>query len=78
MKAQTTLQTAKPRPAPAMIQGAPIPRPPAVRDPAPPASKAARFDPQAKPADSAQFRAELNRRSEAPFTLAWGHGGLND
>jgi hypothetical protein len=42
------------------------------------ATKAARLDPQAKPDDSAQFRADLFQRSQAPFDAAWGHGGLND
>jgi len=78
MKAQTTLQTAKTQAMPAMVPVPPIPRPPAIPERAPAASKAARFDPKAKPADSAQFRADLIRRCEAPFTPAWGHGGLND
>jgi len=78
MKAQTTLASVRPQALPPPVSGKPIPPPPAIPQRPSVATKAARFDPQAKPDDSAKFRADLLQRSEAPFTAAWGHGGLND
>ncbi len=78
MKAQTTLEILKPQTPPAMLPVPPMPRPLAALERASAPSKAARLDPQAKPDDSAQFRADMLRRSQAPLTPAWGHGGLND
>jgi hypothetical protein len=78
MKSQTTLVTVKTHTPPAMLPVPPMPRPPAALERASAPSKAARLDPKAKPDDSAQFRADMLRRSQAPLTPAWGHGGLND
>jgi hypothetical protein len=78
MNTQTALQTVRPQAGAALIPGTPNPRAPAIPERAAAATKAARLDPQAKPDDSAQFRAEMLRRAEAPFPPAWGHGGLND
>jgi hypothetical protein len=58
--------------------GMPNPRPPTIPERSSEAAGAAHFDSQAKPDDSAQFRADILRRYEAPFTLAWRHGGLNE
>jgi hypothetical protein len=78
MKAQTRLETAKPQVTGLMAPITPNPLPPPATGRAPAASKAARLDPRAKPDASAQFRADLLRRSEAPFTPAGSDGGLND
>jgi hypothetical protein len=53
-------------------------RPPTIPERASEAAGPAHFDPQANLEDSGQFRADILRRYEAPFTLAWRHGGLND
>jgi hypothetical protein len=78
MKAQTTLASGQPQALAARVPGKPIPPPPTIPQRPPVATKAARLDPQAKPDDSAQFRADLLQRSQAPLDAAWGHGGLND
>jgi hypothetical protein len=76
MKAHTTLETVRPKNPLAAVP--PKPLSPAITERSPAASKAARLDTTAKPDDSAQFRADMLRRREEPFDLAWGHGGLND
>jgi hypothetical protein len=78
MKAQTTLASGRSQAMLAGIPGKPIPPPPTLPQRPSAATKAARFDPKAKPDDSAKFRADLLQRSQAPFAAAWGHGGLND
>jgi hypothetical protein len=78
MKTETTLETVKPKTLPVIATVPPLPRPPATDERAPASSKATRLDPQAKPEESAKFRADMIRRSEAPFTPAWRHNGLND
>ena len=51
---------------------------PTIPGPACEAAGAAHADPQGNPDDSAQFRAEVLRRYEAPFKSAWPQDGLNE
>lgn len=78
MNTQTTLETVRTQTTAVMILAAANPPPLPIPERASTATKAAHFDPHAKPDNSAQFRADLLRRYDAPFALAWGHGGLND
>jgi hypothetical protein len=51
---------------------------PAIPEPAPEAAGAAHSDPQANLGDSAQFRAGILRRYDAPFKSSWPQDRLHE
>ena len=78
MKAHTTLETVIPTAAVAMILGRANSPLPTLLKRAAESSKAAHSAPEADLDDSAQFREDILRRDEAPYSFPWRHGGLND
>jgi len=78
MNAYTTLKTMRQPTKAAVISTGADPRPSTLSEQASEASAAVQPAPQAELDDSARFREDIFRRSEAPLRLAWRHGGLND